>query len=282
MTPNKILVSSPSFYNAFLGYLIRITYKKSILWVDLRDEWASHSHIHYHKRFRRLVEKLIIRKSDIVTTVSNNIKRKLENKHNRKNITLLYNYEASSPLLELDKLFFDRNSTNFLYIGTMPNGYYDESLFLEFMEKNKYERYHYYFVGFSGNLESIFTDKYKSITSIIPKVTHKRAMQLMRNADVLLFFAYNASDNNGIVSTKIFEYINSGTPILPFSVKKGSDIDSIFIKSCGKSLYLNSASDMEKITDDFDNILPKKNNNDFVCEMKNIQSTLIDKFLYES
>jgi hypothetical protein len=49
--------------------------------------------------------------------------------------------------------------------------------------------------------------------------------EVQNAADVLLFMGYQAADNQGQVSIKLFEYFRREKPILPVHIRVGSDVD---------------------------------------------------------
>lgn len=278
----KILASSPSVNNLFLGYILKKLNYKAYLWVDLRDEWALHSHIYFHKKLRSFIEKAILGQSNIITTVSNGIKRKLTQKYLFDKVEVIYNFDAKGELVAaIENNIFDKNKINMGYFGSMPDGYYDEKLFLEYVDLSIQENVIFYFWGFSGNIKlQLSEDKYKNSIKFLPAVSHEEALRLMKTLDVLIFFAYDKEDNGGIVSTKLLEYINSSTKILPFSIRKNSDIDILMSNCCSKSVYICDLNYFIKNVD-YIQELPFKTSNDCFTKMRDTQENIIARFLYE-
>lgn len=287
----RVFASSPSFYNILLGVVSKKTHKDSIFWADMRDEWSTHEYIYFHTRIRKYVERKALSSADIVTSVSMAICRKLCQKHSLSNVELLYNFDDSAykatSLVDAQLSLFDSDFTNFLYIGTMPTGYYDEALFIEFIEyfKNKYinsKPIRFVFVGFSGDLKETLEHKFFDNVKFHPRVSHITALSMMRITDVSIFFAYDEDDNGGIVSTKIFEQIRACKPILPFNLRPESDVDMLIKKYCGSSLYINKFEDFLKIEDDFYHALPKNSVEQPFSDIKYKQDLLIKRFVCEN
>ena len=70
---------------------------------------------------------------------------------------------------------------------------------------------------------------------------------MQQKADILLFIGANFEYNGGIVSSKIFEYLQSGKPILPIFVCKDSDVYHIIEKSCGFCPVIQDYNDLMSI-----------------------------------
>lgn len=285
-----IMASSPNPKNIILAFLFKLVRKEVFINVDLRDEWALHNHIYFHRKLRKYIEKRILFNSDIITTVSNSIKERLENEYGVKNIRVIYNYNDTSinkKDVDWEKLdnIYNSNKINYFYAGTMPNGYYDEDLFMFFLGELRNNELlsnsMFHFFGFKGEIKKrIITEGYGDFFIFYPPKKHNEILYLMKKSDVLLFFAYNKPDNGGIVSTKLLEYMNSGSKILPFNIKKFSDVDLLIKNICEKIIRLNNKADVQRLLlNDFLNLLPSKKNNSVIEQMKNDNYNNIDEFL---
>lgn len=121
-----------------------------------------------------------------------------------------------------------KKSITILYVGTIYREFQDVSIVLQALE-------HYYstqrmdhkekvlpitltFVGFSTD---IITNYYKSRSLKFPPwiklhglVDYKTAKKMRERADFVLLFNWEDSSQQGVLSTKLYEYIASGTPII--------------------------------------------------------------------
>lgn len=66
------------------------------------------------------------------------------------------------------------------------------------------------------------------LVSVQPAVSHAAALQLQRDADLLLALLWNDPDEPGVVPVKLFEYLGAGRPVL--AVGRGADLAEALIQ----------------------------------------------------
>src|SRR6185437_973754 len=76
------------------------------------------------------------------------------------------------------------------------------------------------------------------------QLPHATVRRVQRAADALIFLGYRGENNGGVVSTKIFEYLALGKPILPLFVVRGSDVDQILRTVCDLGANLRTVGDI--------------------------------------
>jgi len=248
--PSKILISTPKFHLALAVYFTTLFFSKIKYAIDFRDAWASHPSIPRSK-FRLFIEKKVIEKSFLNSTVSNYLGNEFSNNHN-KNFSCLYN--IATQVDEGINNFSRKESTNsdiknFLYIGSLPLGFYNIREFIKGVEifindKNRKYTPKFIFIGEHFEIEkelSKMAKIYKNYFEFLPPVSHKNAIEAIAIADAVIFFAYNAPKNAGVISTKLFEYIKVQEKIIFFDIKEDSDLDKIICQIYEKSIFINNA-----------------------------------------
>jgi len=288
-TCKNILASSPSFGNVFSAYFLKCLHPNTFFWCDMRDEWAMHKYIFFHKKLRKYIEKKVFEKSNLLTVASAASKNNIDKAYGINKAVLLYNVSTKQENSNNESMsfYFESDVINLLYLGTMPDGYYNDELFISFVDMIKDrtyrgKRFTIHFVGFSGKLSNVLSNKkYSNLVIFHPAISHSQALLVMKKADVLLFFGVDWANNGGIVPAKLLEYITSGTPILPFSIKNSSDVDFIFKKTCKKSLYINNLDDLMSFLNmnAYLEQLPCKQDELFINELIVNQQNVLELFL---
>jgi hypothetical protein len=191
--------------------------------VDYRDPWTN---IYYNKSFHRTknteikdkrLEDKVTGSADIVTVVSNGLLKEFDDRANK--IKVLPNgFDAQEiPVKE------GKKTERFVlsYIGNFKAnqnilGLWDavNDLLSEGIINNQQ-----FNIEITGNtdpsvLKTIHNKKLESIVTIKPFVDHKRALQLMVDANLLLFIVPKAINNHLIITGKLFEYLASKSPII--------------------------------------------------------------------
>src|SRR5207244_120326 len=127
----------------------------------------------------------------------------------------------------------DTARCKFVYTGSTPAGFYDVAAVvsavkeLRAQDRALADRLQLIFVGACEEVRAEVARQQLPDGDIVVAghVPHGIARDIQQNAEGLLFLAYRGEGNKGVVSTKIFEYLALGKPILPISLHEGSDVD---------------------------------------------------------
>ena len=205
-----------------------------IKWIaDYRDEWNSQPKEYYKRispklRFLSLIESKFERKwvksASLITTVSEEIrKRIIDFNHFQGNSDVVLNgFETSDFPDELLQKLPDPSKFRIFHGGSL---YTYQNLkifamgFIKFLDavKGKEDSVELIFEGLNADPEihswllSNFKDVQSNI-SIYPRSEKSEYLLRMRNSHILLVFPYNAL--KGTFSSKIFEYLPMGRPVL--------------------------------------------------------------------
>jgi len=207
-----VITTGPPHSTHIVGLSLKKHY--NVKWIaDFRDPWTQ---IFYLKgksqnAIIRLInqglEKAVVGEADKVLVVSELIANQLP----RGEKAVLYN--------GFNKKDFDatkyRVSDKFRikYIGQITEGQNMEAMlqFLsEFVKKKQIYDVSFWFIG----TQSYFAGDYSFPIEKSGFIPHNKAVQEMTDADLLVLLINQYDDNMGMVTTKLFEYLASGTPIL--------------------------------------------------------------------
>jgi glycosyltransferase involved in cell wall biosynthesis len=252
--PVAIFASSPPFSLAIAGaQLKRAKADRVHLVVDMRDAWALHASLGGPRIVKRHVERWAFENADCVITVSAGLKNEFDETYGL-NTGVMYNVathyrtppvpaDVDWPALHPD---LRPGSVKVVYTGSTPQGFYDVGAFAEALRIARREH------GITADqLQFVFVGACEEVQREIARrsvndaecvfLGHRRNAETRRlqvAADALLFIGYDGPGNSGVVSTKIFEYLALGKPILPIGLYVDSDVDLILRATCDQSLTI--------------------------------------------
>lgn len=249
--PVVLMASSPPFSVALISALIKKKYPdKVILSIDMRDAWALHTALGGFKFIKRIIERSVLKRADYVTTVSRGLSEEFNATYDI-NVLVMYNVATHyldtpkpSPI-KLDEIIsgVDLNRRILIYTGSAPENFYDvESIVKALYRINKNvdlaNRLQFIFAGACETVQRAAESLNISDNDIlfIPHLPRPIARSLQVSGSALIFLAFNGPKNMGVVSTKIFEYLYLGQPIIPFGLCHDSDVDFLLKHYCGSSI----------------------------------------------
>lgn len=210
--------------------------KNNIKWLaDFRDPWSN---LYYNKDFKQLsfareknlkLEKSILQSADCVLTVSNSLQKEFTKfSNNVQVVTNGFDDEVQEiKTIKLDTKF------SISYIGLLPKQSNPKFLFkvLEEISKENLNFKKDLELNFIGDISEDIKEEIKRcslIENTIFKgyVSHKKAIDYQNKSQVLLLLIPNVTNNKGILTGKLFEYLNAKRPILAIGPENG-DISEI-------------------------------------------------------
>ena len=243
-----LVLSTYSPYVAHLiGYRLKKR-KKTRFWIaDYRDLWTV-SHMFTGIWPLRLIEKRlenkIINVADQVTTVSAPLADCLIDTFKIKNVAVVENGFDKDDLkkLPLKEIFYGKK-IRIVYTGSIYPFFQDLSPFFRAMSRIKNSKNSFLLTDleiiFAGNNEkTVFglakENEVDEFVRCLGKVCRTEALRMQRDAHVLLFLGGDNLQDKGIVTGKLFEYINSGTEIWGVGVTEKSTAGKLILDSeCG-------------------------------------------------
>ncbi|MET2985680.1 glycosyltransferase [Aureibaculum conchae] len=238
-------------------HLIGLQLKKSLSlkWIaDFRDPWTDIDYFHKLpltqksiKKHNQLEEE-VVSTADCVLVVGNTMKHNfLKYNKNIEVITNGYDGELNTSEVELDNKF------SLVHVGMVNVDRNPKVLFTVLSELiNENESFAKDFqltlVGKLANevVASIENNNLKSNTKIIDYLPHNEVVDFHNKAQVLLLLVNNVPSAKGIITGKIFEYLQAKRPIFAIGPKDGDLADIINQTSSGAVVDFNDAMNMKK------------------------------------
>lgn len=171
---------------------------------------------------------------------------------------------------ECGKDFSDRNSVTITYVGSLPKGIRNPEPAFKILSLVKNIKFHVFVVGVSEDEARKF-NTFDLDISWLGKLSHEEAVRYAIKSDILLNIGNNVE---GMVPSKIFEYMSYGKPILSFaSIEKEPSLP--YLKKYPKACII---MENEKIESSINNIEAFARNTSEITISKEI---LLSKF-YEN
>jgi hypothetical protein len=217
----------------------RIAKKFSIPWVaEYRDLWTD-NHNYKHPFWRRwidlLMERRVMLSSSALVTVSEPLASVLRKK-TLKPIAVVMNGFDPNDYLDVKINLFPENKLNIVYTGMVYRGKQDPSALFEALSKHPQRDFlKVHFFGRYLEYINILAKNYmvEDIVDVFEPVSFKESVAIQKAADVLLFLTWNDSDNNGVLTGKIFEYFGAKHPILAIGSQVGLAGNMILERGAG-------------------------------------------------
>jgi glycosyltransferase involved in cell wall biosynthesis len=205
--------------------------KNNLKWIaDFRDPWTD---LYYNKEFKQLslaknknkkLETSVLINADCVLTVSNSLKKEFAKQAKRVEvITNGFDDEVlTNNLINLDSKF------SISYIGLLPVQSNPKLLFTVLnelcIENPDFKKdLNINFIGDISDVikEDIETNNLLENTNFIGYVSHQKAIDYQKKAQVLLLLIPNVEKSEGILTGKLFEYLTAKRPILAIGPENG-------------------------------------------------------------
>ncbi|MBU3927946.1 MAG: glycosyltransferase family 4 protein [Bacteroidetes bacterium] len=236
-----VITSSPPHSTQLIG--LKLKRKLGIHWIaDLRDPWIDI--YYYNKMFHSQVAKRIDRKkelevlqnADSIVVVSNSIKELFASKvavNGNDKISVVAN---GFDMNDFPDRYPNTNSKfTIVYTGTLAENYHIEGFLnamMSLVENYGTSKFALQFVG-------RVTEKYRqfiegsvlnSICNFVGHVDHKTSVGFLQQADALFLAIPDVSQNEGILTGKLFEYLAARRPIVAVGPVDGDA--SAIIREC--------------------------------------------------
>lgn len=250
--PVVLMASSPPFSVAVVGALIKRRHPDKVVFaVDMRDAWALHNALGGIKAIKRAIERRVLRRADRVTTVSKGLADEFQ-AHYGVEVGVMYNVATHyldvppAPRIDLREVNpqIDPARAVLVYTGSTPEHHYDLAAIVGAVARLQREqpalaqRLQLVFVGACDEVRREAQAQGVSAPEIVfvSHLPHATARSVQASATALLFLAHHGPNNLGVVSTKLFEYLCLGQPVLPLDLCEGSDVDVLLRRYCGASI----------------------------------------------
>lgn len=247
-TSNTIIISSSPYPSSHIAaYLIKRKYKK-ITWIsDFRDLWSL-NHAYNLSRFRlnidRLIEKRIISKTDLITTVSQPWVEKMKNLHNKKTELIRNGYSEIEFTKYTNSIIPNNKKINILYVGSLYFDFQDIDMLFDSIDNHSLDKIEIHFIGnFSSELqEQIEKKNLQNHIKQLGKFSRLESIQIQSNYDYLLLFDFKNDD--GVLLLKFYEYLYANKPIICIGSNTSTEHKKI-LRDFNRSFILESKNQIK-------------------------------------
>ncbi len=250
---DAVITSGPPHSTHLIGY--KLKQKFNIKWIsDFRDPWTEIDYLKKVKRCR-LTEKLdkkleskVIMKSDIVLGINRKILTELNSIDKG---FIIPNGFDSADFAGIQKKKTDKFEIN--YFGSIASER-NPVIILKAVNKIITDQTEIQ-MNFWGNIiTDVKAELHKLDTNKIIKfhdyITHVEMLQKMVNSSLLLLIINNVPDNKGILTGKIYEYLNSEIPILAIGPENGEAAVILNKTNSGKMFDYEKIDEMQNFIEE--------------------------------
>lgn len=256
----------------------KLKQKNNIKWLaDFRDPWTD---LYYNKEFKQLsfaknknkkLEIAVLKNADCVLTVSKTLQKEFAKTANRVEvITNGFDDEVlTKKVIRLDQKF------TISYIGLLPKQS-NPKLFFKVLQKLCLENTAFkndVKLNFIGDISDevraeIKLNNLEENTEFIGYVSHQKAIEYQKKAQVLLLLIPNVAKSEGILTGKLFEYLTAKRPILAMGSETG-DLSEI-LKNTNAGVVIGFDNE-EKLTSEIRALYQKYKEGNLAVNSKNIE-----------
>lgn len=229
-----IFTSSPPHSLQLIGLILKC--KTSLHWIaDLRDPWTD---IRYYRfinrtfwaqRYDNYLERQILKNADQITTVSKALSEGFQRKIPRANLRKFnvlpngYDEENYKNLIVRKNHWFKIVHTGNLLSHQNPNVLWQALQKLSTWNREFKQDLKICLIGrVHDNIDKAIKEhKLEKNAKLQGFIPHKEVLKKIKNAEILLMVVPETQNNEGIVTSKFFEYVGSGRPILVIGPPSG-------------------------------------------------------------
>ena len=239
---DAIITTGPPHSAHLIG--LELKRKHTLKWLaDLRDPWTG---IFYNRLLPRTeaskrkdeeLETQVLKTADQITVISPGMKKQFESR--AKNIEVIFNGYDEEDFNQQSKTT-DRNKFIIRYVGNLMVSQNVEKLWaaLQQMRKTNFD----FQLEFIGRVDadvkaSIEKAGLNDVVAYRDFTEHKIAVQLTKEASLLLFIIPDVEDSRLIMTGKLFEYMASGSEILAIGPVDGDAAE--VLKIAGKKMMVD-------------------------------------------
>jgi colanic acid biosynthesis glycosyl transferase WcaI len=280
--PSVVIAIVPFISTIFLGWLLKLRYK-SKLWVHIQDfefDAALESGlVNKNKsiifKFLFFVERFLLKRADVLSTISKGMMDKLERKTKKKGFYLTNwldtevfdkQFNESHPYLS------NTNAFKILYSGNI-GAKQDWSAFFRLLDKLKgYEKIEVIVVGEGANRKFVEAKlKNYKFTQYYKPVPFSQLPQLLASADLHVLFQKDDVIDT-VMPSKILGMMGSGNPSIVTGNLK-SEVKEIFERASAGYYYENN-----QLNEIVQKVLNLKKNSELRNELGNSAKEYVNKF----
>lgn len=227
-----LITTSPPHSTQLVGLKLKKEFPQ-LRWIaDLRDPWTD---IFYYKdllhlpmirRKDRQLEKQVLAQADTVVTVSNFISNMFVQKVGEEyaaRFKVVYNGYDSDDFKEVPPRI-KADTFTLAYVGTLADSYRLDGLIhaIKMLKPEYFSRIRLHFTGqICDTWRNALQENFPGKVEFSGHTDHKTAIARMHTADMLLLVIPDTSQNQGILTGKLFEYMAAGRIVVGLGPPKG-------------------------------------------------------------
>lgn len=263
-----VITTSPPHSTQLVG--LKLKKKLNIRWIaDLRDPWTDIYYYKqlYHSIFSKAIdayfEKKVLRNADQIITVSNTLKQLLYNKTKNCSITKFKVIPNGYDSNDFSTNILPTNEFTITYTGSIT-AEYNIDAFINALLLLKNTLPNTFKIRFVGNISDVVYQKFTiaNLSTFIERikyVEHSESIKYLQQSNLLLLVIPQVTNNNGILTGKLFEYLGSKKTILGIGPVNG-DAASIINECQAGNIF--GYMDIEGIKTFLHNKIIQFNNNE--------------------
>ncbi|TQV76254.1 glycosyltransferase [Denitrobaculum tricleocarpae] len=240
-TPDVIYATAPPFTGLLIGYRLSKQFNVPLV-TELRDRWVDDPYDPppgWRLRIDGILERRVIARSSALVTVSEPWAEDYRAKYG-KPVTVVYNGYDPEVLKDATSLGSpDKPALRIVYTGGIYPGKRDPAPLFAAMQSLGLgpDRIRIDFYGTNPDHVWPIAKRYdvEALVEVQPPVTHREAVELQQNADILLLMQWNDPREQGNVPGKLFEYMGARRPILLLGLENG--VPAAFLREREAGFY---------------------------------------------
>ncbi len=257
-----IITTGPPHSAHLIG--LQLKEKFGVKWLaDFRDPWTGIFYNNFLPRTEatkqkdKALETKVLQTADVVTVISPGMKKEFESRAKKIEVVSNGYDEEDFPKSEVPRLTgkvgqgSPKSEEKFTirYVGNLMATQNLENLWRAVSSLvTRHPSLRLEFIGRVDDAvkKSISENSLYSIVSYLDFVDHRKAIQLMQEASMLLFAIPDVKDNEVILTGKLFEYLASISEMISFGPVQGNAAEILNATGRKKMIAYNDADETEK------------------------------------
>jgi len=234
---DAVITTGPPHSTHLIGLKLKATF--NVKWItDFRDPWTKIDYLQDVKRwwcstyFDKRMEQTVVAKCDKLISINNAIINDFE--VSKKSIRITNGFDSTD--FEITKKTSKKFTIN--YFGNITKTRNPLPICKALKKINRNIKLNFY-----GNIDKDLMDEHCKISPYLP---HTEMLDKMVNSNLLLLIINKTSDNEGIITGKIFEYLATDVPIIGIGPKNGEAAKILTETEGGKMFDYHQIDEISK------------------------------------
>lgn len=249
---DAIVTTGPPHSAHLIG--LQLKEKFGVKWLaDFRDPWTGIFYNNFLPRTEatkqkdKALETKVLQTTDVVTVISPGMKKEFESRAQK--IEVVSNGYDEEDFSNAEVGMQNAEVFTIRYVGNLMASQNLENLWRAVSSLvTRHSSLRLEFIGRVDDVvkKSISENGLDSIVSYLDFVDHRKAIQLMQEASMLLFAIPDVKDNEVILTGKLFEYLASTSEMISFGPVQGNAAEILSATGRKKMIAYNDADETQK------------------------------------